>query len=139
MVVSANLGRDPVQSFQETLGYLRVEFGYGTVNEVAEIYRLVAVNCLQRQITRVLILVGDDDPAGERALRDAATTMVLADVPSGFRLALVSADPRVAYTYRNAQRDLTAAGVNTRMFETEDEAVHWLQGPSGAALESVAD
>lgn len=109
-------------------GHLRLEFGYVTVTEIAELYRALAVTCVERQITRVLILIGDDEPAGERALRNALTMMVLAGVPRGFRLALVAAVPRVADTYRNTPRDFTAAGIRTRLFDHEADAAHWLDG-----------
>jgi hypothetical protein len=59
-------------------------------------------------------------------LRDALTVMVLAGLPANFKLALVAASPRVAVTYRDARRDLCAAGVTTRMFESEEDAARWL-------------
>ena len=109
-------------------GHLRLEFGYATVTKIAELYRALAVTCVERQVTRVLIVAGDDEPAGERALRNALTMMVLAGVPRGFRLALVAAVPRVADTYRNTPRDFTAAGIGTRLFDNEADAAHWLDG-----------
>lgn len=109
-------------------GHLRLEFGYVTVTEIAVLYRALAVTCVQQQITRVLIVAGDDEPAGERALRNALTMMVLAGVPRGFRLALVAAVPRVANTYRNTPRDFTAAGIGTRLFDNEADATSWLDG-----------
>ena len=114
-------------------GHLRLEFGYATVTEIAELYRALAVTCVERQITRVLIVAGDDEPAGERALRNALTMMVLAGVPRGFRLALVAAVPRVADTYRNTPRDFTAAGIGTRLFDSEADAAHWLDGGNDGA------
>ena len=111
----------------QVAGYTRAEFGYSTSSAIGELYRALAVACIEGQITRVLIVAGDDEPAGERALRDALTAMVLAGMPKAFRLALVAARPGVAHTYRNAPRDFTAAGIPTRLFDSEFEAVQWLR------------
>jgi hypothetical protein len=120
-------------ALDRTVGYqpadhLRVQFGYIRITELAELYRGLAATCIQEQIARVLIVVGDDEPAGERALRDAVTTMVLSGIPYGFRLALVATLPGAARTYSNTPRDFTAAGITTRLFESEEEALRWLDG-----------
>lgn len=111
-------------------GCLRAEFGRANATELAELFRALAVTCVQKQYRCVLIVAGDDDPAGEHALREALTVMVLAGIPSDFKLALVASSERVEFTYRNAQRDLCAAGVTTRVFEREGEARAWLDSPS---------
>ena len=130
--MSASLGSASANGLCYAAGLLRVEFGYATVTEISELYRALAVACVQQQITRVLIVAGDDEPAGEHALRDALTMVVLAGIPDGFRLALVPALPRVAQTYGNTPRDFNAAGIKTRLFENEEEAVRWLDGGSEA-------
>jgi hypothetical protein len=122
------MGSATVRRLRETPGALRVEFGYGTVTEIAELYRALAVVCIQKQISRVLIIAGDDDPAGERALRDALTMMVLAGIPHDFRLALAAAMPSVAQAYALSQRDFNAAGIKTRLFENAADAERWLEG-----------
>ena len=128
LLMSATQGFASAHPLPYSGGHLRLEFGYATVTEIAELYRALAVTCVQRQVTRVLIVAGDDEPAGERALRNALTMMVLAGVPRGFRLALVAAMPRVADTYRHTPRDFTAAGIATRLFDNEADAAHWLDG-----------
>jgi len=125
--MSASLERPVEHRLVQTPAYLRAEFTFGTVTENAELFRALAVACLERQIRRVLVAAGDDDPADERALRDALAIMVLAGLAEGFRLAVVAAKPRVAHAYRNFQRDMSAAGVATRLFESEDDAVRWLE------------
>ena len=115
-----------VRRLTETRAYLRIEFGYGTVGETAELFRNMAVTCLQNNLDRALIIAGDDDLAHERALRDALTVMVLAEIPPDFRLALVIDTPRVALAYGNFQRDVSAVGIATRLFETEEAATYWL-------------
>lgn len=124
--MSANFGTAVARRLEENGDRLTVEFGYVTVSEIAELFRGLAVACIQRQLTRVLIVAGDDEPAGDRALRNALTTMVLAGIPKDFRLALVAALPRVAQAYAHTQRDFNAAGITTRFFENEQEAARWL-------------
>ena len=117
----------------EAPGYARAEFAYGNATEIGELFRALAVACIKKPVTRVLVIAGDDEPAGERALRDALTAMVLAGIPDGFRLAVVAALPRVMRTYRNAPGDFTAAGIPTRLFEGEAEALQWLERAPGRA------
>jgi hypothetical protein len=118
--------------------HLRIEFGYVTVSELAELFRALAVACVQRQANRVLIIAGDDEPTGERALRDALTTMILAGIPRDTRLAMVPGSPRVAQTYRHAERDFSSAGIETRLFDNEDEAVRWLDGGNQGSRQQSA-
>lgn len=105
-------------------GRVRLRHGYGDCRAVSAL----AVACVQKKSRRVLIVAGDDDPAGARALRDALTMMLLVGIPSDFKLALVATSERVAVTYRNAQRDLCAAGATTRLFDNEQNATRWLEG-----------
>jgi hypothetical protein len=124
--MSAGFASPRIHPLRDTAGLLRIEFGYVTVTEIGELYRALAVTCVERQITRVLVIAGDDEPAGERALRNALTMMILAGIPEGLRLALVATSPRVAQTYRHAERDFSAAGIATRLFENEVDAAQWL-------------
>jgi hypothetical protein len=117
----------------ETSGYLVVEAGVINGADVADIFRSFAARCLEKQINRVLVRTGDSDPAGERALRDAFTTILLAGIPSDFKIALLTGTPLIQATYRNAQRDLAMAGVNAKLFESEAEAVWWLEDPGGTS------
>ena len=132
--MSARLGSTSVR---EMPGLLKAELGYCTMTEIGELYRSLAVTCVEKQTPRVLIVAGDDDPAGERALRDALTVMVLAGLPAHFRLAVVVALPRAAPIYGNTERDLNAAGIPTRLFEKEEEALLWLAGRAADAPRSV--
>ena len=111
-------------------GYLTVEFGYGTSTEIAQIYRTLAVRCIEEEVKRVLVKPGDDDYAGERALRDAFTMILLAGIAPGFRIALVASEPRVEARYRICVRDLRLANVDAKLFGDEAEAASWL-APSG--------
>ena len=111
---------------REAAGRLRAELGYGTAAEMAEVSRSLAAACIQKQIKRVLIVAGGEHPAGEHYLRNALTMIILAGIPDGFRLALVTPLPRTAHIYRNTQGDFNAAGVRTSVFDKEDDAVRWL-------------
>jgi hypothetical protein len=126
--MSAMLGTGVTQQLRQVPEHLRIEFGPSTVNEISELYRALAIRCLEMQAARVLVVVGDDEPAGEQALRDALTVMVLVGIPTGFKLALVTASPKVAYTYRLLPRDLPAAGIKACLFESEEAAKQWLGG-----------
>jgi hypothetical protein len=118
-------------------GYLLVEVGRGTVTEVAEIYRSLAYVCVKQQLKRVLVKAADDDAAGERALRDCFATMLLAGIPSDFRLALVAATVQIGARYRLAQHDLALVKVDAKIFDSEEDAVRWL-GESGGRVARAA-
>lgn len=135
--MSAHFGSSLTHGLVEAPGYVRVEFGYVTVTEISALFRALAVTCVERQVTRVLIIAGDDEPAGERSLRNALTTMILAGIPDDFRLALVTALPRTAQTYRNTQRDFNAAGIKARLFGSEDDALLWLESGKSLSREDV--
>ena len=116
------------RSLREAAGLLRAELGYGTATELAELSRSLADACIQNKIRRVLVVAAGDAPAGDHYLRNALTMIVLAGIPAGFRLALVTPLSRTAHIYRNTHGDFNAAGVTTRVFETEEDAVRWLDG-----------
>jgi hypothetical protein len=129
MRVDMEMSREsPSGYFRQVNGHLIVESGRGTATEVAAIFRDLAVFCIEKQIRRVLVKPGDDDPVGERCLRNALTTMVLAGLPAEFRIALVAESARVVARYRNTERDLCTAGVDAKIFETQNAATRWLDG-----------
>ena len=107
-------------------GYLAVEFSYRTSTEIGEIYRALAVRCIEDQVARVLVKPGDADPVGERALRDAFTMILLAGIAPGFRIAIVTSVPAIEARYRVCARDLRLANVDAKMFSGEAEAISWL-------------
>ena len=73
-------------------------------------------------------MVGDVDRGAEKALRVALTTMVLAGLPGGFRVALVAVARPIEALYRITQRDLVAATLDARLFDNEEAAARWLGG-----------
>jgi hypothetical protein len=112
--------------FRQVDGYLIVEPGRGGVTELGAIYRDLAVFCIEKQVRRVLVNPADDDVAADHALRVAMTTMVLAGLPAEFRIALVAGSERLMARYRKTERDLSAAGVDAKVFDSEDGARRWL-------------
>jgi len=112
---------------QEASGRLVLEYGPSTAQELGELYREFAVLCVEKQYRQALVLAGEDRRAGEQALRCAVTIMLLAGIPRDFRLALVAASTNVAAAYRLAQRDLCAAGVAARLFDSKQDAAGWLE------------
>jgi len=120
------------RSIRQVNGYLVVEPALNGSAELESVYRAFAVVCVKNQVSRALVKTADSAPAGERALREAFTTMLLAGIPSGFKLALLAGTPGVEARYRNTQRDLTMAGIETRLFESEEKALSWLEGPAGS-------
>ena len=124
----------------------RVEFRAGCLftdcvnadlEEMAQACRQLAAECLSRDVNRVLVLANGCDPEGNLALRNAFSTMLLAGIPTGFRLALVTDVPRVRALFADLERDLRVLNVNAKAFGDESEAVEWLR--QTAASQPIAD
>jgi hypothetical protein len=113
-------------------GYVLVEFGHGTTAEISAIYRAFAVRCITEQLKRVMVKPGDEDFAGERALRDAFTMILLAGIAPGFRIAIVAGEARVEARYRVCVHDLRLANVDAQLFDDRDKAVSWLTRQGGS-------
>lgn len=139
--MSATQRQAPTRQLTQAPGYLRADSRCSGAREIAALFREMAMTCVQKQATRLLIIVDDDDPAGERALRDALTVMVLAGIPSEFKLAIVAASERASVAYRQAQRDFCAAEITTRLFDSETDATRWLTstGASGTHSEKFTE
>ena len=114
---------------REASGRLVLKYGPSTAQELGDLYRDFAVLCVEKQYRQALVVAGEEQHAGEQALRCAVTMMLLAGIPRDFRLALVAASTNVAAAYRRAQRDLCAAGVAAELFDSEQDATSWLEDP----------
>src|SRR5580765_8206742 len=112
---------------REASGRLVLKYGPSTAQELGDLYRDFAVLCVEKQYRQALVVAGEEQHAGEQALRCAVTMMLLAGIPRDFRLALVAASTNVAAAYRRAQRDLCAAGVAARLFDSKQDAAGWLE------------
>ena len=88
--------------------------------------RALAMVCLQRRVDRVLVDASDCDPAGHSALGDALTAVVLGEVSSGLRLALVTNVSGLEVVFDKLQRELEWLNVPSRCFGHRSEAVEWL-------------
>ncbi len=124
---SVQLPPPQIAQLMQRSDYVRAEFGAGPATELSRLYQALAALCVQKKISRVLVVAADDDPAGEHALRNALVVLMLEGLPPRFKLALVATTPQAAVTYRNAQRGLCAAGITTRLFESEPAAACWLE------------
>lgn len=124
----------------------RVEFRAGCVfaecsnadlGEMAQACRELAAECIGREVNRVLVLANGCDPEGHLALRNAFTTMLLAGIPIGFRLALVTDVLRVRALFADLERDLRVLNVYARAFNDENAALEWLQQPASQPLQGA--
>lgn len=88
--------------------------------------------CLERNVDRVLVEASDCDPAGHSALGDALTAVVLGEVSSGLRLALVTNVSSLQVVFERLQRELEWLNVPSRCFGHRGEAVAWLLGSPAA-------
>jgi hypothetical protein len=126
MLAGTRLGFTSGQIRLADAGYLRLECMPGTPAQVDSVFREFALHCINEQVLRVMVMVVDGDRGAEKALRVALTTMVLAGLPGGFRVALVAVAAPVEALYRITQRDLAAASLDARLFDNEDAAARWL-------------
>ena len=102
--------------------------------------RAFAVACIEQNVNRVLVDATDCDTEGHYALRDALTTLILAGIPTGFRLALVTNVSRLQALFGPLQRDLQLLQIPARCFAEDGEAIDWLVGaPAAQALGAHTD
>src|SRR5260221_12345793 len=97
------------RNLRQVDGYLVVEPGLSSAAELQSTYRAFAVLCIKNRITRALVKAIDSDPAGEHALRDAFTMMLLAGIPARWKLALGAGTPAGDARHRKPQAQLNIA------------------------------
>lgn len=120
---------------EQRAGYLSVDCGRcDDARPVSELYRTFAVECVTKQVDRVLIRAADCGPEGRHALRDALTVMLLGGIAPGFRLAMVTRVARIHSYFLELQRDLRRLGIHLALFAEEGEAVQWLQAKVRGSL-----
>ncbi len=108
--------------------FLRAKIRRGHVDEVQECYRTMAVECVRRGCTRLLIVGSESDDAyAHRALNDALRSLSVAGLPGDFRLALVPASLVVAQVYDAAITEASKMGIAARRFRDERAAAAWLR------------
>lgn len=117
-------------------GLLMVDCGCRDgARDVPALYRAFAAECLAKQIDRVLVKAADCSPDGHYALRDALTVMLLAGMPSGFKLAMVTGKARIHSFFLELQRDLQRLSIDLALFADEEQAVKWLQAKAARPAE----
>ena len=114
-------------------GCLFADCGHADLAEMAQTCRELAAQCLNRDANRVLVLANGCNPEAHLALRNVFTTMLLAGIPTGFRLALVTDVPRVRALFADLERDLLILRVSAKAFSDENEAVEWLRRSASCA------
>jgi hypothetical protein len=120
-------------SIQHRQGYLELDCGRSDPRELSDLYRALAVECVQRQTRRALVKALDCEADGHHALRDALTTMILAGIPAQFKLALLTNGLRLQALFRELQVDLRRLKVDAEVFGDEERALAWLRGMSEPA------
>jgi hypothetical protein len=116
---------------QELAGYLAVDCGNGSEREVAQLYRDFAVACVEKQASRVLLKARHGGMEADRALRDALTVMLLAGIPSEFRIGFVAESRPTSDVLAALRDELRRLGVAAALFDSEEPALAWL-GPAAA-------
>jgi hypothetical protein len=111
-------------------GYLYARARCATRREFDETCRAVAVECLARDVNRVLIEANDCDEDSDIPLRDTLTTMILTGMPVQFRLALVTNVRRLQSLIGDFQPALRPFRIEARLFDDRDGAAHWLTSPA---------
>lgn len=95
----------------------------------ADMCRAVAVLCIEQRVPRLLIDATDCEPEGAQAVRDAFTVMVLAGMPSAFRVALVTKALTATDGLPGVERDLRRLRVDVKVFGGVEAAESWLACP----------
>ncbi|HUQ73322.1 MAG TPA: hypothetical protein VM183_01250 [Burkholderiales bacterium] len=118
--------------------YVAVQCRAAEQSELSQLYRDLAIECLHGHVKCVLLDALDSDPANDRALRGALTTMLLAGVPSGFRLALVTNVPSLQRMFAFLVRDLEMLDIPAKLFADNAAAVEWLSQAAEAQRRVLA-
>lgn len=90
--------------------------------------RALAIACIERTVDRVLVDATDCDPAGHFALSDALAALMLAGMPPGFRVALVT-NASLFAAFDGLQRDLQWLNLPVHCFADGRAALEWLLSP----------
>jgi hypothetical protein len=107
--------------------YVFLESRSAGVRELAALYRQLAYECVRSQARGALVkLAPARDYSAHLSLRDALATMVLAGIPTGFRLALVTGDAEAAAAFASVSRDCAAMQIHVKVFGQDTVARNWL-------------
>jgi hypothetical protein len=115
-------------TIQERAGYLAVDCGsHSNARELSQLYRDFAVACVEKQVSRVLLKAKHGSVEAHFALRDALTMMLLAGIPSEFKIGFVADSPPTAQALQALRDELRRLGVVAALFDAEEPAVAWLR------------
>lgn len=112
----------------ELPSYLRVEVGTGGSSEVMATYRAAAIACVRKSI-RCVLVTSLDFQADEvhEAVQSTIRMIALAGAPDAPRIALVARAPSTAAIYSSTAAMAQRLGLDCRQFDTEKEAIAWLE------------
>lgn len=106
-----------------------IDFRKGNGNGPFAAYEDFGVRCFEHVPDRVLLWAGEEEPDIHYTLSDVLLTVSRSvRAPLGMKLALVSPFRSVAEVGYAMQRELLEVGCELRVFETEVEALGWLDG-----------
>ena len=122
---------------EERAEYLAVDCGgRGDERDLSQLYRDLAVACVQKQVSRVLLKARHGGLEAHLALRDALTVMLLAGIPAGFRIGFVADGPPTAEALEALRDELRRLGVAAALFDAEEPALAWLRFPAAGSRSS---
>ena len=107
-------------------GWLGLDCPRVGAREISQLYRDFALACVDQQVERALLQATDGNADDHLGLRDAFTIMLLAGIPSGFRVALLARSPLVLELFQALRADLRRLRVEAAVFVEETEALDWL-------------
>jgi hypothetical protein len=85
-----------------------------------------------------LLKAGHGDPEGHLSLREAFTMMLLAGIPSGFRIAFVTNATPIARVFQALRGDLRRLRLDAAVFGEESDALDWLAPRTAANTRAPA-
>lgn len=91
------------------------------------LYSDLVAHCLEHDVRNVLVRASGRDDDGYLELRNALVRLVLESGPLGFSLAMVGAPSLIKAGFRTLLTDLRYTGIRVRWFESEKDAVAWLE------------
>jgi len=115
--------------FQLLPGILRVSLEYGEApEEIVPVLSEAARLALEKQLHRLLVVSGMDDPATPEAVSEALEEIHALGVPPRFRIAFVAYMLKQYSVYHFAERYAQKFGIAAKVLVSVPDAEQWLGG-----------
>ena len=111
-------------AIQRCADYLWVDCRDAESPEIEDACCALSRQCLDGRLNRVLLHASGADTL--HSLRNAFATMLLAGIPSDYRMAVVTDSPRMSALLGELQSDLLRLGIFIGLFVDDDAAIDWL-------------